>query len=87
MAEQVTLHTDNRVVAAHERLAEVIEAPVLVERDARPSVGEADVSGYERDAEAGTPEDGADLFFCPPPTPNPVSTMRTQAATHEVGCS
>jgi hypothetical protein len=68
MAEQVTLHTDNRVVAAHERLAEVIEAPVLVERDARPSVGEADMSGGERDAEAGTPEDGADLFFCPPHT-------------------
>ena len=37
MAEQVTLHTDNRVVATHERLAEVMEAPVLVERDARPA--------------------------------------------------
>ena len=35
MAEQVTLHTDNRVVAAPERLAEVIEAPVLVEREER----------------------------------------------------
>ena len=64
----MTLHTDNRVVTAPERLAEVIEAPVLMERDARPSVGEADVSGCERDSEAGTPEDGADLFFCPPHT-------------------
>jgi hypothetical protein len=44
---------------------EVIEAPVLVERDAHPGVGEARVSGCECDAEAGTPEDGADLCFCP----------------------
>ena len=65
MTEQVTLHIDNRVVAAPERLAEVIEALVLVERDARPGVGEAGVSGCECDAETGTPEDGADLLFCP----------------------
>src|SRR5712691_11656783 len=65
MAEQVTLHTDNRIMAALERLAEVIEAPVLVERDTCPSVDEADVSGCERDAETGTPEDRADLAFRP----------------------
>jgi hypothetical protein len=65
MAEQVTLHTDNRVVAAPERLAEVIEAPVLVERDARPGVGEASVSGCECDAETGTSKDGANLCLCP----------------------
>ena len=54
-----------RVVAAPERLAEVIETPVLVERDARPGVDEASVSGCECDAETGAPEDGADLFFRP----------------------
>jgi hypothetical protein len=57
MTEQVTLHTDNRVVAASERLAEVIEAPVLVERDACPGVDEAGMSSCERDAETGTSED------------------------------
>src|SRR5215471_15739220 len=53
MAEQVTLYTDNRVVTAPERLAEVIEAPVLVKRDTCPGVDEAGVSRCERDAETG----------------------------------
>lgn len=65
MAEQVTLHTDNRIVAAPYPLTEVIEAPVLVERRTRASVDEAGVSGRQCDAETGTPEDGADLFFRP----------------------
>ena len=56
-----------------------METPVLVERDARPSMGEADVSGCERDAEAGTPEDGADLFFCPVRSTNLNATLLSVA--------
>ena len=65
MAEQMTLHTDNRVVAVPERLAEVIEAPVLVECDACPGMDEAGVRSCERDAKTGTPKDQADLVFRP----------------------
>ncbi len=65
MAEQVTLYADKRVVAAPERLAEVIETPILVERDACPGMDEAGVGGRARDAETGTPEDRTDLAFRP----------------------
>src|SRR5712691_8484878 len=65
MAEQVTLNTDNRLVAAPECLAEVIETPILVEHSARTGVDEACLRGRERNAETGTPEERADLPFRP----------------------
>ena len=65
IAQEVTLHPDNRIVAALERFPQVIEAPVRVECHPRAGVDEAGVGRGEGNAEPGPPEEGADLPFGP----------------------
>ena len=91
IAQEVTLHPNNRRVTALERLPEVIEAPVRVERHTRTGVDLTSVFLCCRAAVKVMPRRGRPrrVRTCPSvhTTSNPVSTIRTQAATHDVGCS